>query len=202
MGREMRRRQRAAAPRRSSPPAQACSRVPAFRLAAGEIFQAESPDGLLCLRPPRQRRARRAARRNRTGGSRCSSRSTPGWREACCRRRGRRSRSPGSACCRRSQRHRSTRSASAATDCRQPWRRCEAARMRRKEAPRRPPESAGRKSRSYARSALRTSAPIRTPPSERSSMRARSGRRLMSTSRLGRETPPFIRSRRLVPAAR
>ena len=53
-------------------------------------------------------------------------------------------------------------------------------------APRRPPESAGRKPASCARSALRTSAPIRTPPSARSSMRVEPGKMADVDSRLGR----------------
>src|SRR5258708_223947 len=43
---------------------------------------------------------------------------------------------------------------------------------------------------------------MRMPPSGRRSMRSRPGRRVTSTRRLGPVTPPFIRSSRLVPAAR
>ena len=124
---------------------QARSRGPACRPAGGETFRAGSPAGRLCLRSRQRRRARQEARRNRTGASRCSSRSIPVWREACCRRRGRRSPNRGRAYCRRWRRRRNRRSASAAGDCRRPSRRCEAAPRRRTEAPRRPPESAGRK---------------------------------------------------------
>ena len=50
------------------------------------------------------------------------------------------------ACCRRWRRRRNRRSASAARDCRRPWRRCEAARRPPTGAPRRPRESVGQNS--------------------------------------------------------
>ena len=132
------------APRQSSRRAQAHSPVPASRQAIGEAFRAEFPAVRLCLRLRQRRRARPGARRNQTGVSRCSSRSTPGWREACCRHRGRHNPNRVRVYCRRSRRRRNMRSAFAVRYCRRPWQRSEAAPMRRTRAPRPPPESVAR----------------------------------------------------------
>ena len=152
-------------------------------------------------RPPR--RARRAARRSRTGGWRCRLAPAEHGVERGSRRRARRSRCRARACCRRWRGRRNRRSACAAAGCRRRSRRCAAAPRRRTAAPRRPRERRAAKRRVVGEIGIahqRADADAAVRQASRS--RSRPGRRVMSTSRPGRATPPFIRSSRLVPAAR
>ena len=116
--------------------------------------------------------------------------------------RGRRSRRRARGGCRRWPCRRNRRSGCAAAGCRRRSRRCAAAPRRRTAAPRPPP---GRRGRSRGRGRGRRCGPARRCGRRRPaaiSIRSRPGRRVTSTSRAGRATPIFIRSSRLVPAAR
>ena len=149
-----------------------------------------------------RRRAPPAARRSPRDASRCRRRSSRGSRARGSRRRARRSRRRARGGCRRWPGRRNRRSGCAASGCRRRSRRCGSAARRRRAAPRRPP---GRRGRSRGRGRGRRCgpcAPTRAPPSGSSSIRSRPGSRVTSTSRAGRAAPVFIRSSRLVPAAR
>ena len=177
----------------------------ALRRVAGQTVQSLQRDlatARSCLRSPPRRRAPPAARRNRTDGWRCSPRSSRARRAGGSRRRARRSPRRARACCRRWRRRRNRRSASAAADCRRRSRHCAVAPRRPTAALRPPRESVGQTSASCARSALRTSAPMRTPPSASRSIAIEARQASDVDQTMRRVMPPFIRSSRLVPAAR